>query len=71
MNSDTPNSTPTQPAPAAWSCDGESELVQQMRRLRARPSNCHEANALIDRAIAAQIAAESLRKNTNQSGGGQ
>lgn len=41
----------------------ESELVRHMRRLRARPSNCPEANHLIDQAIAVQIAAEERSRN--------
>ena len=35
-----------------------SALVEEMRRLRAFPSNCDVANDLIDRAIAVQIEAE-------------
>lgn len=50
------DSTPV--AAPAGSGEGESELVRHMRRLRARSSNCPEANALIDQAIAVQIAAE-------------
>ena len=36
----------------------DSLLVAEMRRIRARPDNCPESNALLDAAIAAQERAE-------------
>jgi hypothetical protein len=36
----------------------ESDAVREIRRLRAFPGNCAEANALLDEAIRVQIAAE-------------
>lgn len=37
----------------------DSEAVQAIRRLRAMPGNCPEANQLLDEALRVQLAAES------------
>lgn len=46
--------------PSTSSTHPESEAVQAIRKLRAMPGNCPEANSLLDEALRVQLQADGV-----------